>query len=227
MENIEIIISRYNEDLHWITEEPFNQFTYTVYNKGINNDFDKTNVNKIITLPNVGRCDHTYLYHIITNYNNLANITVFFPGSIHMKNKKCKAVQILNAIKKHHFQNALFIGEYTPNLLTKFYDFKLDDWLSSDENNAKLYTSSTLNPSVIRPYGNWFKYHFGKKLINYYAINGIFSVDKRDIIQHPKTRYISLLKQLRIHANPEVGHYIERSWAAIFYPLKFTKVLLV
>lgn len=226
MENIEIIISRYNEDLNWTIEEPFNQFIYTVYNKGINTDFEKTNVNKIITLPNVGRCDHTFLYHIITNYENLSNLTVFFPGSIHMSNKKGKAIQILNSIKNNNYQNALFIGEYTPNLLNKFNNFKLDNWLSSDENNAKLYTNSSLKPSIIRPYGKWFKFHFGKKLINYYTINSIFSIDKRDIIQHPKSRYISLLKQLRIHPNPEVGHYIERSWSAIFYPMKHTKVLL-
>jgi len=25
-----------------------------------------------------------------------------------------------------------------------------------------------------------------------------------------------------LHSNPEVGHYIERSWGAIFYPLIHT-----
>jgi hypothetical protein len=227
MENIEIIISRYNEDLHWITEKPFNEFTYTVYNKGINIDFEKQNVNKIIQLPNVGRCDHTYLYHIANNYDKLANITVFFPGSIHMPNKKGKAIQILNAIKNNNYQHALFIGEYTPNLLNKFHSFQLDNWLSSEENNAKLYTNNQLKPAFIRPYGKWYKYHFGNKKINYYTINSIFSIDKRDILQHAKSRYMFLLKQLRVHANPEVGHYIERSWSAIFYPMNNTKILLV
>jgi hypothetical protein len=228
MENIEIIISRYNEDLHWIKEEPFNEFTYTVYNKGTNTNFEKTNVNKIIPLPNVGRCDHTYLYHITTNYDQLANITVFFPGSIHMLNKKGKAIQILNAIKNNNYQYALFIGEYTNDLYKKFKDFKLDHWLSSEENNAKLYPNNDLKAAFLRPYGKWYKYHFGnKKKIQYYTINGIFSLDKRDINQHAKFRYIFLLNQLRVHANPEVGHYIERSWSAIFYPINYTKVLLV
>ena len=74
---IEIIVSRYNENLNWLNDYPFNQFQYTIYNKGINDDFVKNNVTKIITLPNVGRCDHTYLYHIVKNYNNLRPITVF------------------------------------------------------------------------------------------------------------------------------------------------------
>ena len=46
--NVEIVISRYNEDLLWLNEYPFNQFEYIVYNKGDNDKFDKTNVKVII-----------------------------------------------------------------------------------------------------------------------------------------------------------------------------------
>ena len=226
MQNIEIVIARYNENLEWQNESPFNEFKYTVYNKGINTNFTNTNVNKIITLPNVGKCDHTFLYHIVANYNNLANITIFFPGSIHMPNKKGKAIEILNRIKNNNFQHAVFIGEYTPNLQKRFNDFKLNNWLASDDQNAKINPNSILYPSKIRPYGNWYRFHFGNLHIRYYTINSIFSIDKKDICQHSKERYIWLLKQLSLHANPEVGHYIERSWSAIFYPLKNTKVLL-
>ena len=47
-----IIISRYNEDLKWTLEEPFNKFRYIVYNKGENDNFEKSLVNKIINLKN-------------------------------------------------------------------------------------------------------------------------------------------------------------------------------
>ena len=53
-------------------------------------------------------------------------------------------------------------------------------------------------------------------------LGGVFSIDKRDIIQHPIERYLNLRNVVRIHSNPEVGHYIERSWGAIFYPLGYT-----
>jgi len=226
MNNVEIVIARYNEDLNWLKESPFNEFNYIVYNKGINTNFEKSGITKIIPLPNVGRCDHTYLYHIVNNFNSLANITVFFPGSINMVNKKDKAIDILNRIKKNNFNNAIFIGEYTNDLKKKFNDFKLDHWQSSDLNNANLYKDSKLNPSIIRPFGNWFKFHFGKPIINYYTINSIFSIEKRDIKKFKINKFICLLKQLETHANPEVGHYIERSWGAIFYPLLFTKILI-
>jgi hypothetical protein len=226
MDNIEIVVARYNENLKWINESPFNEFTYIVYNKGQNEDFEKNNVKKIISLPNTGRCDHTYLYHIIQNYENLNNITVFFPGSIHMENKKGKAIEILNRIKNNKFEHAIFIGEYTSNLNKKFYNFQLDHWLSSDPKNAELYTKSELFTSKIRPFGKWYNFHFGNKKIKFYTINSIFSIDKKDILKYDKKRYIWLLKQLSLHANPEVGHYIERSWSAIFHPFLHTKVLL-
>ena len=39
--NIEIVVARYNEDLKWVTEYPFNQFKYIIYNKGINSKYKK------------------------------------------------------------------------------------------------------------------------------------------------------------------------------------------
>ena len=69
MRTVEIVVARYNETLGWLNEYPFNQFKYIIYNKGDNYTFVKTGVQQIINLENVGRCDHTYLYHIIENYN--------------------------------------------------------------------------------------------------------------------------------------------------------------
>ena len=121
----QIVIARYNETLTWLLEFPFNQFTYIVYNKGENQDFEKKNVSKIIDLPNVGRCDHTYLYHIVTNYNNLAPITVFFPGSINsMIDKKDKAIKILKNILTYNM--AVFLGTYLPNVKQTFNNFVLE-----------------------------------------------------------------------------------------------------
>lgn len=50
MTNVDIIISRFNEDLIWTQEESFNKFQYIVYNKGTNDNFNKTNLLPV-TLP--------------------------------------------------------------------------------------------------------------------------------------------------------------------------------
>ena len=38
------------------------------------------------------------------------------------------------------------------------------------------------------------------------------------IQQHPVEYYKRLRAMLENHSNPEVGHYIERAWGAIFWP---------
>ena len=63
-----IVVSRYNENLEWLKEFPFNLYPVIIYNKGTNDEFYKPdNLIKIVNIENVGRCDHTYLYHIVHN----------------------------------------------------------------------------------------------------------------------------------------------------------------
>ena len=68
-EKYEIVIARYNEPIDvWKEFYPI----VTIYNKGKNN----LNIDSI-ELENVGRESHTYLYHIINNWDNLAENTLF------------------------------------------------------------------------------------------------------------------------------------------------------
>ena len=82
-----------------------------------------------------------------------------------------------------------------------------------------------LKKSSIRPFGLWFDNMFGNLQVNCLMYYGIFSIHKNDIIQHPKSRYEILIKDLSDHSNPEVGHYFERSWCAVFHPLNKTIVI--
>ena len=116
--DIDIIVSRYNENLEWMNEYPFNEFNYIVYNKGIDDNFNKKYIKEIIKTDNVGRCDHTYLYHIINNYDNLAKINIFLPGSLDMTEKNYRSKNLIKYIKK--YKRAYFIGNYTDNLKEKW-----------------------------------------------------------------------------------------------------------
>ena len=76
---INIVISRYNEDLTWL--HPFvSDFKITVYNKGL--ELTNPRFNKIIKLPNIGRESHTILYHIVNNYDSLDKYLIFLQGKI-------------------------------------------------------------------------------------------------------------------------------------------------
>ena len=222
--NLQIVIARYNEDLEWLKEPPFNQYPVIVYNKGPNdNYYHAPNIIQNIKLPNIGRCDHTYLYHIIEKYDNLADVTVFLPGSAQMNTKINKAK---NQVKYcAEYNNTVFItniqdmNSYHKNgVKNELYHFQLDDWNSSDETNKQLNTEAKLLPATIRPFGKWYDEHFPNihiKLVNY---GGIFGISKKHIIQHPKSYYEKLIGELNTHSNPEAGHYFERAWVAVFYP---------
>ena len=69
----ELILARYNEDVSWIDKVDVEKIT--IYNKGEDNL-----KYKYIKLPNIGRESHTYLYHIIENYDNLTELTIFSQG---------------------------------------------------------------------------------------------------------------------------------------------------
>jgi len=222
---VELVVSRYNEPLDWLKDYPFKEYDVIIYNKGPNVNFTQTpNITNTITLKNVGRCDHTYLYHIVNNYDNLADITVFLPGSCNMENKKQKATRILEHIKQN--KTAVFISDGRhENVKTELYDFVIDEWTSSDENNKIANPEKTLEKSPVRPYGKWFETNFDDLVINHITYMGIFSVSKEDILQHPLEYYKKLMGQLETSSNPEVGHYIERSWTAVFHPMNNTKIV--
>ena len=222
---IEVVVARYNESLNWTTEYPFNQFNYTVYNKGINNNFVKTHVNKIITLPNVGRCDHTYLHHIVRNYDtkSLAKVTIFLPGSINMAHKKPIAIRMMNYILKT--KRAAFFAKHSENIRNEFAGVTMDQYICGNIANRSVNPEVKCLPALIRPYGSWYDHHFGDRLVKSYAYYGILSVDKRDIMQYKKIWFMKFLYGLARHSNPEAGHFTERSWAAIFYPMKHTIIM--
>lgn len=71
--NVQIVVARYNENPQWTQLFP----NVVLYNKGSSLDESYTS----IPLPNVGREAHTYYYHIYTNYDTLADYTVFLQGS--------------------------------------------------------------------------------------------------------------------------------------------------
>ena len=223
MRTIEIVVARYNESLGWLNEYPFNQFKYIVYNKGDNYAFVKTGVQKIINIENVGRCDHTYLYHVIENYNHLSDITVFLTGTLDtLHAKKQKAIRILNNIIQSNYTCAYFIGNHHDCVKQAYNTFTLDHHSCQGYENYSKNSESLLYKCKLRPYAKWYNYFFGNTAAHWSTYGGIFSIDKRDIIQHHQNKYIRMLQTVNTHSNPEAGHYIERSWGVIFYPLIYT-----
>ena len=188
--NFELVICRYNEDIRW--SEQFAEIR-TVYDKGGIYDLNS------IVLPNVGRDAHCYLTHIVRNYENLSDITLFFQGSINDRPD-----QILLDWTEYFKNNGKVNGRIV-NLCENY------DWKNTGEGIAtSQYSLGSFCEQVLKK--DW-------KSFNKVWIRGMFmSVPKELILKNPKEYYQDILRlsNLSNHTNPEDGFFMERLWFAIF-----------
>jgi len=222
--NVQIIISRYNEDLAWLNEAPFNKYPNIIYNKGTNDHFVvNENTIDIVPLKNVGREGETYLQHILLNYKDLADINVFLPGSTNKPEKRRKAEKLLENIEHY---DTVFVGTSYNNVRKDLYNFIIDEYVSSHEGNKRDNPENELEMAPQRPFGCWYDTHFTHD-IDFVAYNGIFAVSRRNIQQHSRDYYKKLIRQLQNTSNPEVGHYFERAWVAVFAPCENARFVTI
>ena len=71
IDELTVVVARYEEDVQWT--EAYSDIC-TLYNKGASK---VEGLPFVIRLPNMGREGHTYLYHILSNYNSLSQNVVF------------------------------------------------------------------------------------------------------------------------------------------------------
>jgi Protein of unknown function (DUF3431) len=221
-EIIELVVTRYNEGLEWMSTWPFSGHRSTVYNKGPESYMGPSQPTKIINLPNVGKNDHTYIYHIIENYHNLADCTVFLPGSLnHDSNKHSKATRIMCEATDPLTGKlrTVFIGRKYNDVLESMRSFRLENWRHSSPANNSLNPESKCEPCADGEFGYWYEKKFGQLHIQHVSFFGIMAIHKCHILQHPLSYYKNLLLDLQSSSNPETGHYFERSWCAIFHPI--------
>lgn len=230
----DMVIAIYKENLMWLKDYEKKEYNFRnmfLYNKNSENN-NKTSLELgcvmngkecvKTNLPNVGRCDHTYLYHIITHYDNLADVTIFTKGSSDLYREKAK----LNFITKKVFQtkNSVFSVDRLPlSVNITFKDFTLNTYKASHPSNNEKgimsVFSKRMEPAKPRPFGAWYEKNFHG--INAYHVSyaAVMAVSRELIHKHPVEYYQTFLKQLDDGPNPEVGHYIERAWIALFNPV--------
>lgn len=227
----DMVIARYKEPLAWLTK--YQNFPFRniyIYNKY---DADSKKSSKDlgcilggkecikVDLKNEGRCDHTYLYHIVHNYDTLADVTVFTKGSSDMWRETKRLKFTVKKVFETH--NTVMSVEEVPTAIHIYAaGFSMDKYRSShplNYNGLANTETMTLKPASPRPFGKWFQARFPGINVFKAVFAGVFAVSKQHIHQHPISYYKNLIKELEGHPNPEVGHYFERSWLAVFYPI--------
>lgn len=199
----EIVVARYSENIEWCNKY---DNLVTVYNKGVN---DIPSTLTTIPLKNVGRESHTYLYHIINNWDNLADITFFGQG---------------NLSRDHDpYPLCIYLQPKMEEITINLYN----TGMNLDKNNRIVHTNKylyniqngKLKPAQLDFISWWYKnirQPYPGKLKIRWSHGALFSVSREAIKSNSLEYYKNLIKCLEEHDDPEEGHYFERSWFYIF-----------
>lgn len=202
----EVVIVRYNEDLSWVPIE-LPCIDITVYNKGPSKLKNSSNNISIKAVPNVGFYDGTILKHIVDNYYNLKEKTLFiqaFPydgylflpieryfdmdeSSCHNIIAKCQyanlEVESLTLQKTDFSKGSYNLFNYQNNNLTAFAHHYLDTEIPE------------MTPMI------W---------------NSQFLVTKENVYRHPIQYYKKLLSSIDYTRFPFEAFYFKRLWDLVF-----------
>lgn len=200
----ELVVARYNENLDWIQDE-----RAFVYNKG------EPIANELIQYPmlNVGREAHTYLWHIVNCWNDLADWTVFCQGD--NQDHVFRDMPVSMLLEQQSDMAAMIV-------LTGCQEWNTDGRLEHRGVWADYVASGAMRPSRWSLF-EWFQEFLNLDISNWpglsYIPGALFGVSKAVIQRRPKAFYERLLETVSDHVHPEEAYYMERSWLYIFgYP---------
>lgn len=170
--DVEIIISRYNENISW-AESYLDRCT--IYNKGEDN-ISYPN----IKLPNIGREQHTLFYHIYNNYDDLPNYLIFLQGNPFNHFHK-RVLKYVDAIIDSETRGAIKSedSEYIP----------FTNWIKTMYFSEQNVGECNMYEMYVRIFGK----EPGFKKFEY-APCGQFCVTKKRIKKKNKTFYKNILK---------------------------------
>ena len=225
--SIEVIVTRYKEHLDWFRYIIDKVDTIYIYNKGPNDNFfmdffpDKSVYDKkikVINAPNVGRIDHTLVYHILNNWETLPETLISLPGSVMMCKKKGYYLSAI--IKKIGIIASRYSGFYAPRFFRvgPSFNYTIDDY------HAEANCNRNDNPFIKSEYPDfqaWKTALVDKRPMHYLAIRGMFAVSRANITHIDKKIYTNLLDSLSVGDNIENGHFAERIWAHLFRQYSF------
>lgn len=210
----QIVVARYTENIDWL--KSFADDTI-IYNKGprltdLVADF------KVHVLNNVGRESHTYLYHIIDNYDDMKkhknedDVCIFLQGHIqdHIEENVTPeefVKRLIEETKEHGIsQNFMIheVGSMRPMEGLKFSD----KWNLTDSN---MYFGPWMRKYVCHDLSTPLNY----KDIPWYKA-ALFGVKVGRILKNSKDYYLDLYTTVNTDINMEASHYMERAWYMMF-----------
>jgi len=203
-----LIVARHRENVDWV--EAFGNFT--IYNKG-RDDIPRWLKPDSVRLGNFGREAHSYIYHIVENYDDLEDIMIFSQGDFrpHLKIPVEDFLTMSLDIQDRGFST---------NLINMSHS------VGSNERNFRLdWHGSKLETKRHYCLGEWWEQTVGEGWIRSKSVfwGAIFSVKKEFILRRSRESYQRILQTLDWSENPMEAHFCERAWFNILnLPLDFS-----
>lgn len=225
LRSFEVVVARYNEDVSWLKKE-FPNEKITIYNKGEDNLTPEPNWTVIKLSENLGREGDTYLRHIINNYNNLADRTLFLQGYPfdHDKHIYLPLIQYKTRIFNHVFNKCKNIiarcGDSVSAYIKSYYKIDKDrlDYQNIELRNTP-HTNSFREGIVEEDLETFIEQVLKRKLsgdtIIGWAMGAQFAVEKETVLRYNVQHYQNLLKTLD-REHPEEIYFVDKTWDIIF-----------
>ena len=197
----ELVFNYYNSnDFESIIPLLDESIKVTIFNKSGKRLGNYTNE---IICENIGREGHTYLSHIIDNYNTLSDVTVFMQDDF------------LN----HLFNYEYFINNFNNNINEMFYQFpcswRIGDGvstLSRTVKNGYLDLFTMPNNFSIREFSEKFNINLPETYQTETCAH--FMISKERVLRHPKKLYQDILEWLL--SDERNGYTLEHCWKILF-----------
>lgn len=202
----DLIIARYNENISWVNKIDKTKFNIIIYNKG-----DELKDYENIRLLNFGRESETYLHHIINNYENISEHTIFLQGNplehiTSLSDFGYKDVQKFCDYQNYDYEKcsdylADFLNSYTFNDDLVMLSTKHSDMGYIDEKN-KLINLLSLNNQI-----------------DYFTPGAQFIIDRNLIKNKPLKFWIKLYNLTKPNSDVchvQLPYILERLWVNIF-----------
>jgi|688.fasta_scaffold157562_2 hypothetical protein len=206
--HIQYVVARYNEPIDWLRSDAHDVI---IYNKG-----DAIEFKNVVQLPNVGREAHAYLYHVIENYDSLADITMFTQARVsdhgHDQNLDNLTTRFVDNTPQFRFSSRYetYVLGQSRCIDPMFNIYERDNLIKSHAIAEHLVDKIT--------FGEWFEKNIMPtypQILNLFS-HAIFAVSRTQILSRPKEYYERLIVQLSTENAPIEAHFLERSWFYVF-----------
>jgi hypothetical protein len=192
---MDIVIARYNEPIEWTQKIP-STYRVHLYNKGPPLDGPS------IQLENIGRESHTYLTHIVRNYDQLAECTIFTQANP------------FDHVKYANLDVCIWLKKWKREI--ECYGYTRGQEITTNDDFHWPGEGVTLQDLTL---GQWTDKYIDSDTIEFPHVfmydGACFGIRRELILKRPKAYYQRLL-DLHTTINPEESYFMERMWLYVF-----------